>query len=88
MAAYPSDKGEGTPRVGTRLEREYRMGKAAPLGKKPTELATEDWNAPVSTVARDCFFVPETKPIDQLLRDMRRERQRMAVLRFETARLR
>ena len=42
-------------------------------------LSVADWQAAVTTVYRPALFVPETKPIDQLLRDMRRERQRMAV---------
>jgi putative hemolysin len=38
-----------------------------------------DWNAPVTTVAREAHFVPETKRVDELLLEMRRMRQRMAV---------
>jgi CBS domain containing-hemolysin-like protein len=42
-------------------------------------LAAPDWAAPTSAVARAPLFVPETKKADQLLVDMRRNRQRMAV---------
>ena len=42
-------------------------------------LTTDDWDAPVASVARDPYFVPETKRVDELLLEMRRLRQRMAV---------
>jgi CBS domain containing-hemolysin-like protein len=38
-----------------------------------------DWTAPVSSVARRPLFVPESKPVDALLREMRRAQHRMAV---------
>ena len=43
-------------------------------------LTTDDWDAPISTIARDPTFVPETKRADELLLEMRRQRQRMAVV--------
>lgn len=43
-------------------------------------LTTDDWDAPISTVARDATFVPETKRADELLLEMRRQRQRLAVV--------
>jgi putative hemolysin len=42
-------------------------------------LAAADWSVPVTAVARAPLFVPETKPVEQLLLQMRRERQRIAV---------
>ena len=42
-------------------------------------LAQSDWSAPVTSVLRPPLFVPETKPVDQLLLEMRRQRQRLAV---------
>ena len=42
-------------------------------------LGQDDWQAPVDAIARPALFVPETKRVDQLLLDMRRARQRMAV---------
>jgi putative hemolysin len=42
-------------------------------------LAAADWSQPASAVARPPLFVPETKPVEQLLLQMRRERQRIAV---------
>jgi putative hemolysin len=42
-------------------------------------MAQPDWQHPVSTIARPPLFVPETKRVDQLLLDMRRARQRIAV---------
>jgi putative hemolysin len=42
-------------------------------------LAAEDWTAPCHQVARPAFFVPETKRVDELMLEMRRNRQRMAV---------
>lgn len=41
--------------------------------------AAQDWSAPVDSVARTPLFVPETKRVDALLPEMRRQRQRMAV---------
>lgn len=41
--------------------------------------AAEDWSVPVSEVARAPLFVPETKGVDALLAEMRKERQRMAI---------
>jgi CBS domain containing-hemolysin-like protein len=45
----------------------------------PDLLASDDWTRPVTEVARPPFFVPESKPVDELLVEMRRQRQRMAV---------
>ncbi len=42
-------------------------------------LVQTDWQLPISEIARPVLFVPETKRVDQLLLDMRRARQRMAV---------
>ena len=42
-------------------------------------LGQSNWQAPVSEIARPALFVPETKRVDQLLLDMRRARQRIAV---------
>lgn len=42
-------------------------------------LASTDWNRPVREVMRPCLFVPETKRVDALLVDMRRQRAHMAV---------
>ena len=42
-------------------------------------IGQDDWQVPVATIARPALFVPETKRVDQLLLDMRRARQRMAV---------
>lgn len=42
-------------------------------------LNTDDWGATAASVARDCFFVPETKRADELMLEMRRLRQRIAV---------
>jgi len=39
----------------------------------------EDWGRPVAEVARAPLFVPETKRVDALLPEMRRQRQRMAI---------
>ncbi|MCB9780159.1 MAG: HlyC/CorC family transporter [Alphaproteobacteria bacterium] len=42
-------------------------------------LAAEDWDAPVQSVARPVLFVPESKGVDELLVEMRRQRAHMAV---------
>jgi len=42
-------------------------------------MGKEDWQVPILEIARPPLFVPETKRVDQLLLDMRRARQRMAV---------
>ena len=42
-------------------------------------IGQDDWQVPVADIARPALFVPETKRVDQLLLDMRRARQRMAV---------
>ena len=39
----------------------------------------DDWSRPVAEVARAPLFVPETKRVDALLPEMRRQRQRMAI---------
>ena len=38
------------------------------------------WEAPVSELKRDAMFVPESKPVDQLFQEMRRNRQHMAIV--------
>lgn len=38
------------------------------------------WEAPVSEVKRDAMFVPESKPVDQLFQEMRKNRQHMAIV--------
>lgn len=43
-------------------------------------LAAEDWSVPVTELMRPPLFIPESKPIDALLRELRRERQRLAVV--------
>ncbi|MEX0907903.1 MAG: hemolysin family protein [Gemmatimonadota bacterium] len=50
-------------------------------------LAREAWRAarksetqPVSAVMRPAHFVPETKPVEELIREMRRERLKMAIV--------
>lgn len=43
-------------------------------------LLVTDWSAPVSRVMRPAFFVPETKRVDQLFAELRRSRQRLAVV--------
>lgn len=45
----------------------------------PDLLSADDWSRPVIEVSRPPLFVPETKPVDELLVEMRRQRQRMAV---------
>jgi len=40
----------------------------------------EDWSVSVAQVARAPLFVPETKRVDALLPEMRRQRQRMAIV--------
>jgi CBS domain containing-hemolysin-like protein len=42
-------------------------------------LTATDWGAPVSSVAREAHFVPETKRVDELLLEMRRRRHRMVI---------
>lgn len=42
--------------------------------------AADSWTAPVASVARAPMFVPETKRVDALLPEMRRQRQRMAIV--------
>ncbi|RME24278.1 MAG: HlyC/CorC family transporter [Deltaproteobacteria bacterium] len=42
-------------------------------------LAADDWHAPVQSVMRPVMFVPESKPVDELLVEMRRQRAHMAV---------
>jgi len=42
-------------------------------------LSQADWQMSVASITRPALFVPETKRVDQLLLDMRRARQRMAV---------
>ena len=42
-------------------------------------LAADDWTAPVTVIARPAIFVPESKRVDDLLLEMQRERQRLAV---------
>jgi len=38
------------------------------------------WEAPVSDLKRDAMFVPESKPVDQLFQEMRKNRQHMAIV--------
>lgn len=38
------------------------------------------WEAPLSELKRDAMFVPESKPVDQLFQEMRRNRQHMAIV--------
>jgi len=38
------------------------------------------WEAPVSELKRDAMFVPESKPVDQLFQEMRKNRQHMAIV--------
>ncbi len=40
----------------------------------------DDWSRPVTEVSHPPIFVPETKPVDALLAEMRNERQRMAIV--------
>ncbi len=42
-------------------------------------LAAGDWTAPVQSVMRQVMFVPESKQVDELLVEMRRQRAHMAV---------
>jgi putative hemolysin len=42
-------------------------------------LASKDWTRPVGDSMRPCMFVPETKRVDALLIDMRRQRAHMAI---------
>lgn len=42
-------------------------------------LAAKDWNAPVRSVMRPVMFVPETKRVDELLVELRRQRAHLAV---------
>jgi CBS domain containing-hemolysin-like protein len=42
-------------------------------------LSQADWQMSIASITRPALFVPETKRVDQLLLDMRRARQRMAV---------
>jgi CBS domain containing-hemolysin-like protein len=42
-------------------------------------IAAPNWTEPVSSLLRPAMFVPESKRIDQLLVEMRRQKQRMAV---------
>jgi len=41
--------------------------------------AADDWSVLAADVAHPPLFVPETKPVDELLAQMRNERQRMAI---------
>ena len=43
-------------------------------------LVTDDWDQLVTEVMRPPLFIPETKPVDDLLRELRRKRQRLAVV--------
>ncbi|MEY3900997.1 MAG: hypothetical protein RL189_303 [Pseudomonadota bacterium] len=38
------------------------------------------WEAPVAEIKRDAMFVPESKPVDQLFQEMRKNRQHMAIV--------
>ncbi len=40
----------------------------------------EDWDAPVGPLARPAVFVPESKPVDELLREMRDGSSHMAIV--------
>jgi putative hemolysin len=42
-------------------------------------IAIQDWSQSIQIVTRTAMFVPETKRVDQLLLEMRRARQRMAI---------
>ena len=43
-------------------------------------LVADDWGRPVTELMRPALYIPETKPIDALLRELRRARQRLAVV--------
>lgn len=38
------------------------------------------WEAPIADIKRDAMFVPESKPVDQLFQEMRKNRQHMAIV--------
>ena len=39
-----------------------------------------DWDIPLESLRRDTIFVPESKPVDQLFQELRRQRQHMAIV--------
>ncbi len=43
-------------------------------------LVAETWELPVTELMRPVPFIPESKPIDALLKELRRQRQRLAVV--------
>jgi len=56
-----------------------RIDQIAGLVLHQDVLAASDWNAPVSAFMRNVLFVPESKRVDDLLVEMRRERSHMAI---------
>lgn len=50
------------------------------LAREAWRAAREDEEQPISAVMRAPYFVPETKPVEQLIREMRRERLKMAIV--------
>lgn len=38
------------------------------------------WEAPVADIKREAMFVPESKPVDQLFQEMRKNRQHMSIV--------
>jgi CBS domain containing-hemolysin-like protein len=50
------------------------------IAREAWRAAQEDETLPVSSVMRPPYFVPETKAVEQLIREMRRERLKMAIV--------
>jgi putative hemolysin len=50
------------------------------LARDAWRAAREDDQQPLAPVMRPPYFVPETKPVEQLIREMRRERINMAIV--------